>query len=56
LRVLLITAKQSAATGCKTVIAGVQEMVWDVITSTGFEDVLEAFPSVDDALGALKKE
>jgi anti-anti-sigma factor len=56
LRVLLITAKQSAATGCKTVIAGVQDMVWDVITSTGFEDVLEAFPSVDDALGVLKKE
>ena len=55
LRVILIITKQSAAMGCKTVLAGVQDMVWDVITSTGFEDVLEAYPSVNDALDALKK-
>jgi len=55
LRVLLIIAKQSAAAGCKTVLAGVQEMVWEVITSTGFEDVLQAYPSAEDAAKALKK-
>jgi len=55
LRVLLIIAKQSAVINCKTVLSGVQEMVWDVITSTGFEDVLEAFPSVEDAVQAVKK-
>jgi anti-anti-sigma factor len=55
LRVLLITAKQSAMVDCKTVIAGVQPMVWDVIVSTGFEDVLAAYPSVEDAVTALKQ-
>lgn len=54
LRVLLITAKQSAAGGCKTVLAGVRELVWDVIVMTGFEDVLPAYPTKDDALAALK--
>ncbi|MDR1663854.1 MAG: STAS domain-containing protein [Clostridiales bacterium] len=53
LRVLLIAAKQSAAAGCKTVLAGVQPMVWDVILMTGFEDVLEAYPTQKDALSSL---
>jgi anti-anti-sigma factor len=55
LRVLLIIAKQSAMADCKTVLSGVQPMVWDVIVSTGFEDVLEAYPTADDAVQALKK-
>jgi anti-anti-sigma factor len=53
LRVLLLTAKQSSVAGCKTVLAGVNEMVWDVIVMTGFEDILEAYASVDEALTAL---
>jgi anti-anti-sigma factor len=55
LRILLITAKQSAMVNCKTVLSGVQPMVWDVIVSTGFEDVLEAYPTVDEAIAALKQ-
>lgn len=55
LRVLLIIAKQSAMVDCKTVLAGVQPMVWDVIVSTGFEDVLEAYSSVKEAAKALKQ-
>lgn len=54
LRVLLITAKQSAVAGCKTVLAGVQSMVWDVIEMTGFGDVLEAYPGSDEAVKALE--
>ncbi len=53
LRVLLIVAKQSAIAGCSTVLCGVQEQVWDVIEMTGFEDVLETYPDVDTAVGAL---
>jgi anti-anti-sigma factor len=53
LRVLLIIAKQSAMAGCKTVLCGVQPLVWDVIVMTGFEDVLEAFPSQAEAAAAL---
>jgi anti-anti-sigma factor len=56
LRILLILAKQSQILNCKTVIAGVQPLVWDVIVMTGFEDVLESFPSQADALVALKNE
>ena len=55
LRILLILAKQSQVLNCKTVIAGIQPLVWDVIVMTGFEDVLESFPSQADALTALKK-
>jgi anti-anti-sigma factor len=53
LRVLLITAKQSALAGCKTVLCNVQPLVWDVIVMTGFEDVLESYPSQSDAIAAL---
>ena len=56
LRILLILAKQSQVLSCKTVIAGVQPLVWDVIVMTGFEDVLESYPSQADALVALKNE
>lgn len=54
LRILLITAKQSALLGCKTVLVSVQPMVWDVILMTGFEDVLEAYSTREDALLALE--
>jgi anti-anti-sigma factor len=53
LRILLLTAKQSSVADCKTVLAGVHPMVWDVIVMTGFEDILEAYASVDEALAAL---
>lgn len=53
LRMLLIIAKQSALLDCKTVLAAVHPMVWDVIVMTGFEDVLEAYPTQEDALMAL---
>lgn len=53
LRMLLIIAKQSALQGCKTVLANVDQMVWDVIVMTGFEDVLEAYPTQEDALLAF---
>jgi anti-anti-sigma factor len=53
LRVLLIIAKQSALADCKTVLAGVKPMVWDVIVMTGFEDVLESYPTQEAAAAAL---
>ena len=53
LRVLLIAAKQSAQLGCKTVLCGLQPLVNDVMEMTGFEDVLEAFPTRTDALTNL---
>jgi len=53
LRVLLITAKQSALVDCQTVLSGIQPLVWDVIVMTGFEDVLEVFKSQSDALAGL---
>ena len=53
LRVLLIVAKQSAASGCTTVLCGVQEHVRDVIEMTGFENLLAIHPDQDAALAAL---
>jgi anti-sigma B factor antagonist len=54
LRVLLIAAKQAAQVGCRAVLCGVQPLVWDVIVMTGFEDVLERFPTQADAIAGLK--
>ena len=54
LRTLLIIGKQSAQVDCETVLAGVQPLVWDVIVMTGFEDVLKAYPTQEDAIAALK--
>jgi anti-sigma B factor antagonist len=54
LRVLLITAKQAALVGCRAVLCGVQPLVWDVIVMTGFEDVLETFPTQADAIAELR--
>jgi anti-anti-sigma factor len=54
LRVLLITAKQAALVGCRAVLCGVQPLVWDVIVMTGFEGVLETFPTLADAIAELK--
>ena len=54
MRVLVVVAKQAALVGCRTVLAGVQPQVWDVISLTGFEDVLESFPDADAAVSALK--
>ena len=54
LRALLIIAKQSALAGCKTVLAGVSQLVWDVIVMTGFEDVLDSYPSQTDAMVAFE--
>lgn len=54
LRVLLIAAKQAAQVGCRAVLCGVQSLVWDVIVMTGFEDVLERFPTQADAVAGLK--
>ncbi len=56
LRILLVIAKQSAIQGCKTVLVGVQPMVWDVIMMTGFEDVLESYSTQEDALSAIGME
>lgn len=53
LRVLLIVAKQAAVAGCRAVLCGVQPLVRDVIAMTGFDEVLEAFPTRLDALAAL---
>ena len=53
LRVLLIIAKQSAVAGCATVLANVQPLVWDVIVMTGFEDILEAYPTRADAVASF---
>jgi anti-anti-sigma factor len=53
LRILLIIAKQSAMVNCKTVLAGIKPMVWDVIVMTGFEDVLESYPTQEAAVTAL---
>ena len=54
LRSLLIIGKQSAQLNCETVLAGVQPLVWDVIVMTGFEDVLKAYSTQEDAVAALK--
>lgn len=54
LRVLLITAKQAALVGCRAVLCGVQPLVWDVIVMTGFEDVLETFPTQADAIAGMR--
>jgi anti-sigma B factor antagonist len=54
LRVLLITAKQAAVVGCRAVLCGVQPLVWDVIVMTGFEDVLETFPTQADAIAGMR--
>jgi anti-anti-sigma factor len=53
LRILLLTAKQSSVVNCKTVLAGVHPMVWDVIVMTGFEDILESYATVDEAVAVL---
>ena len=54
MRALVIFAKQSALVGCQTVLAGVQPQVWDIISLTGFEDVLESYPDAAAALAAMK--
>ena len=53
LRVLLIIAKQSAMVSCTSALANVQPLVWDVITSTGFEEVLATYDSVENGLREL---
>ena len=54
MRALVVFAKQSALVGCRTVLAGVQPQVWDVISLTGFEDVLESYPDTAAAVLAMK--
>ena len=53
LRVLLIAAKQSAMANCKMVVTGIQPGVWEIIFMTGFEEVLETYPTQADAIKAL---
>ena len=53
LRVLLIAAKQSARVNCRMVVTGIKPEIWEIIAMTGFEDVLETYPSQADALKAL---
>ena len=54
LRVLLIAANQSEMANCKMLVTGIQPAIWDIIVMTGFEDVLETYPSQADALKALE--
>ena len=53
LRVLLIAANQSEMANCKMVVTGIQPAIWEIIVMTGFENVLETYPSQADALKAL---
>ena len=55
LRILMIAAKQSAATQCRTVLCGLQPLVYDVIQMTGFENVLEVLPTRAAALAKLSQ-
>jgi len=53
LRVLLIAMKQSAMENCKMVVTGIQPAVWEIFYMTGFEEVLETYPTQADAIKAL---
>ena len=36
------------------VVTAVQPAIWEIIVMTGFENVLETYPSQEDALKALE--
>ena len=54
LRVLLIAARQSSMANCKMVVTGIQPVVWEIIFMTGFDEVLETYPTQADAIKALE--
>ena len=54
LRVLLIAADQSETANCKMLVTGIQPAIWEIIVMTGFENVLETYPSQADALKVLE--
>lgn len=53
LRMLLIAAKQAERLHAKIALAQVQPLVDEVITMTGFSEVLDLYPSVTAAVNAL---
>ena len=56
LRVLLIAANQSEMANCRMVVTGIQPAIWEILVMTGFENVLETYPSQEDALKALEDD
>src|SRR5512132_4280640 len=56
LRALMIAARQAKARGGRLVVAALQPLVKEVFGITRFALVVDVFPSVRDALGALSAE
>jgi len=53
LRVLLIAAKQTRAHGAKIAVAGLQPVVAEIFAISRFDNVLDVYASLHDALAAL---
>ena len=53
LRVLLMAANEAETVNCRMVVTSIQPVIWEIIVTTGFENVLETYPSQADALKAL---
>jgi len=53
LRTLLIAAKQAVRLGGKLVMAAPQPLVLDIITTAGFDEVIELYPALPDAIAAV---
>lgn len=53
LRVLMVAGKQMRAHGRRIAVAALQPTVGEIFAIARFDHVLETFPSVRDALGAI---
>jgi len=53
LRTLLIAAKQAGRSAGKIALAAPQPLVVDIITMAGFNEVIDSYPTVPDAITAL---
>ncbi|MCK4665197.1 STAS domain-containing protein [Candidatus Dependentiae bacterium] len=56
LRVLMMIGKQLSKEGGKGVLAKLSEEVRDIMEMTGFSHIFKSYPTLDEAIEALKKE
>jgi anti-anti-sigma factor len=56
LRALMLAARQAKAKGGRLVVAALQPVVKEIFDITRFALVVEVFPSLRDALGALSEQ
>ncbi len=56
LRVLMMIGKQLSKEGGKGVLAQLSEEVEDIMSMTGFSHIFKSYPTLEEAIKAVKKE